>query len=77
MITAILVIVAMNFILLCLNEYGSLKRAENTITMMHRLNEEAHQLLELQEKNIERLSLQLRTQGEIIDVLRQNYGMDD
>tara|TARA_B100002019_G_scaffold185900_1_gene160533 strand:+ start:155 stop:388 length:234 start_codon:yes stop_codon:yes gene_type:complete len=77
MITAILVIVAMNFFLLCLNEYGSLKRAENTITIMHRLNEEAHQLLELQEKNIERLSLQLRTQGEIIDVLRQNYGMDD
>ena len=77
MITAILVIVAMNFILLCLNEYGSLKRAENTITIMHRLNEEAHQLLELQEKNIERLSLQLRTQGEIIEVLQQNYGMDD
>ena len=54
MITAILIVVCLNFILLCLNEYGSLKRAENTITIMHRLNEESHQLLELQEKNIER-----------------------
>lgn len=77
MITAILIVVCLNFILLCLNEYGSLKRAENTITIMHRFNEESHQLLELQEKNIERLTLQLQTQGEIIEVLRHNYGMDD
>ena len=77
MITAILVIVAMNFILLCLNEYGSLDRAKNMIALMHRYKTETHELLELQEKNIERLAIQLKTQAEIIEVLQHNYGMDD
>lgn len=40
----ILVFVAMNFVLLCLNEYGSLQRAKATITMINELHEKVDKL---------------------------------
>jgi|TARA_B100001094_G_scaffold326445_1_gene382635 hypothetical protein len=46
MITFIAVMVFINFILLCLNEYGSLDRAKNTITIMHRLKSESDEKTE-------------------------------
>ena len=38
--------ILINFILLCLNEYGSLDRAKNTITIMHRLKSESDEKTE-------------------------------
>ncbi len=37
MITFIAVVVSMNFLLLCLNEYSSLQRDKHLVEMIHRL----------------------------------------
>ena len=45
MITFIAVMVFINFILICVNEYGALSRAKNTIEIMHRYKSETEEMI--------------------------------
>jgi len=45
MITFIAVMVFINFILICVNEYGALNRAKNTIEIMHKYKSETEEMI--------------------------------
>jgi len=55
MITFIAVVVSINFILICVNEYGSLDRAKNTIKIMNRYIDETQGLILKLEQKIDNL----------------------
>ncbi len=51
MMTFIAIMVVINFILLCVNEYGSLNRAKNTIEIMNRyISDTQEMILRLEQK---------------------------
>ena len=53
--------VFINFILLCLNEYGSLDRSKNIITIMHRLKSESDEKTEEMINDLRREIEELRS----------------
>ena len=53
MMTFIAIMVVMNFILLCVNEYGSLKRAQNTIEIMNRYISDTQEMIMRIEQKID------------------------
>ncbi len=61
MIMFIAVMVFINFILLCLNEYGSLDRSKNIITIMHRLKSESDEKTEEMINDLRREIEELRS----------------
>lgn len=59
MITFIAVMVVVNFILLCVNEYGSLHRSKTTIEIMNRYISETQEMVMRVEGKVDELKLHL------------------
>ena len=59
MVTFIAVMVVMNFILLCVNEYGSLDRSKNTIIIMNGYISDTQEMILRLEEKIEGLEVHI------------------
>ena len=59
MVTFIAAMVVMNFILLCVNEYGSLDRSKNTIIIMNGYISDTQEMILRLEEKIEGLEVHI------------------